>query len=212
MATATPTASATTPPLTLPPAGVYAYTTTGSESIGVPGGTRSYPKTSTITVEDSGCGVSEDWQPNSQHSETRQLCINHGVVRLAGFSTRVAFFGVGSTETYACGHDAIVYSPDMTMGAATTFSCTSSDSTAQQTVTPDGFGHITVDGTSVRVLHVTVASTLTGENHGTSLQELWLSTDHSVLVKNTGRIDATQRGVNYHEKYALALQHLTPQQ
>jgi hypothetical protein len=64
----------------------------------------------------------------------------------------------------------------------------------------------------VRVLHVSVASVLMGENHGTSTQELWLTTEHSVLVKNTGQIDATQRGVNYHEKYALSLQHLTPQQ
>jgi hypothetical protein len=207
-ATPTPTAS----PLTLPPPGVYSYTTTGSESIGVPGGSRSYPKTSTITVENAGCGVKEDWQPNNQHSETKRLCLHHGVVRLAGFSTRVAFFGVGSTQTYTCGRDAVVYSPDMAVGQSSTFSCSSTDSTARQTVTPRGFTRLTVNGTSVRVLHVTVASMLTGANHGTSQQELWLSTDHSVLVKNTGRIDATQRGVNYHERYTLQLQHLTPQE
>lgn len=207
-----PSPTPTAAPLSLPPPGVYAYSTTGSESIGVPGGSRSYPKTSTITVENAGCGVTEDWQPNNQHSETRQLCLHNGAVRLAGFSTRVAFFGVGSTETYSCGPDAIVYAPTMTLGKSTTFSCSSSDSTAKQTVTPVGFTHLTVDGTSVRVLHVTVASALSGANEGTSLQQLWLSTNHSVLVKNTGRIDATQGGVSYHERYSLDLQHLTPQQ
>jgi hypothetical protein len=191
---------------------VYAYETSGSESIGVPGGTRSYPKSSTITVENTGCGVMEDWQPNNQHSETRQLCLHRGSVRLASFSTYVAFFGVGSTESYTCGSDAVVYSPDMTIGQSTTFTCNSSDSATKQTVTPDGFEHLTVDGTSVRVLHITIASLLMGEDHGTSTQELWLTTDHCVLVKNTGQIDATQRNVNYHEKYSLSLQHLAPQQ
>lgn len=208
--TATPTVTAS--PLSLPPQGVYAYTTTGRESIGVPGGSRSYPDTSTITVENSGCGVIEDWQPNNQHSETRELCLHHGTVRLAAFSTHIAFFGVGSTESYTCGRDAVVYSPDMTLGQSTSFTCDSADSAAKQTVTPDGFDHLSVDGTSVRVLHITVASVLMGQNHGTSTQQLWLTTDHAVLVKNTGQIDATQRGVNYHEKYTLSLQHLTPQQ
>lgn len=210
--TPSPTPTATASPASLPPPGVYAYTTRGSESIGVPGGSRSYPNTSTITVENSGCGVLEDWQPNNQHSETRQLCLHDGAVLLAGFSTQIGFFGVSSSESYVCGPDAIVYSPDMTIGQSTTFTCDSPDSAAKQTVTPDGFEHLTVDGTSVRVLHVTVASVLTGQNHGTSMQELWLTTNHSVLVKNTGQIDATRRGVNYHEKYSLSLQHLTPQQ
>lgn len=205
-----PTASPS--PLSLPPPGVYSYSTTGGEQVGVPGGDRSYPKTTTITVERTSCGVNEIWAPSTQHSETRQLCLHNGAVRLAGFSTSVSFFGVGSAEHYTCGSDATVYSPGMTLGHGTTFRCASADSSAVQTVTPIGFTHLTVGGTKVRTLHITVASALSGANQGSSTQQLWLTTDHSVLVRNTGRIDATQHGVSYHESYDLRLDDLTPKQ
>src|SRR5438128_2612798 len=86
-----------------------AHCTTGEERVAVPGGNRSLPKTTTITVEANGCGESEEWDASTQHSETRTLCVQGDEVRLAGFESKVSFFGFGSDDTYACGTDAVVY-------------------------------------------------------------------------------------------------------
>jgi hypothetical protein len=189
---------------------VYSYATTGGEHIDAPGGNRPFPATTNITVETNGCGVTEKWDASTQHSETRQLCLHHGDVRLASFATTVKYLGFGSTNSYTCGSDAIVFSPDGKLGQASTVRCTSKDSTADLTVTPVRFQPLEVDGTSVRTLKVTVTSVLSGANQGHSSQQLWFTTDDSVLVKNTGTVDAKQGGVDYHEQYGLMLNHLTP--
>ncbi|MBV9485196.1 MAG: hypothetical protein JO246_03995, partial [Frankiaceae bacterium] len=58
----------------LPPPGVYSFRTSGDEEVGLPGGHRDLPNTTTITVAATGCGESEEWAASTQHSESRVLC------------------------------------------------------------------------------------------------------------------------------------------
>jgi hypothetical protein len=195
----------------LPRPGVYTYATTGTEKIDLPGGSRMFPGTTTITVESSGCGVTEEWAPTSEHSESRQLCADAGTVRLASFTSRVAFFGFGNTETYRCGTDAVVYLTHHATGPKSSFRCTSGDSTAAETVTPKGIVRLRIGRRTVRTVRLSVRAALSGANAGTSDQNLWFTTGRGVLVRTAVHTDARQRGVDYHADYTLRLNDLHPQ-
>jgi hypothetical protein len=189
---------------------VYTYRTHGQERAAIPGGSRNLPDTTTITVEPAECGESEEWDASTEHSESRTLCVTGDSIRLASFTSRIAFYGFGNTDTYTCGTDAVVYSPDAEPGTATTFSCHGDNGTATETLTEVGYQHLTVGGTRVETLHVHVDATLTGDNKGHSSQDLWVTTDNSVLVRTKVSTDATGSGVHYTSAYRLDLTNLTP--
>jgi hypothetical protein len=205
-----PAPTGTSRPVALPPTGVYSYRTSGEEEVGIPGGHRTLPATTTITVESTGCGESEEWDASTQHSETRVLCLDNGAVRLDSFTSKISFFGFGSTNTYDCGPDAVVYSPDTKLGEPLSFTCTSDNGAARQTLTEIGYRHIVVGGTRVRVLHVHVDTVLTGSNSGTSRQDLWVTTGTSIPVRTDVHTDATSEGAHYTSNYRLELTDLEP--
>jgi hypothetical protein len=85
------------------------------------------------------------------------------------------------------------------------YKCKSPDAVASQQAHVIGYSRMSVGGKSVRVLHVTVNTTLTGSDAGTSTQDYWISTKTPVLVKETGKVEATQQSIHYTEVYSLTL-------
>jgi hypothetical protein len=220
-ASATPTHSSGTghpssrptaqPAPTLSEPGVYTYATTGSEQTSVPGTERSFPATTPVTVAAKGCGESVTWQPFDQHSETQVLCLTHGGVRLASYQTKISFFGTGSNEDFKCPANALVYPQGFRPGQTSSFTCVSSDSQLTQQLTAVGFATLHAGGVAVRTLHIHVTATLSGSESGSSSQDFWVATSNSLVIRNKGRVDATQDGVNYKEKFNLRLDSVRPQ-
>ena len=79
----------------VPAAGVYAYTTAGSESfdLGFMNARHAYPKRTVITVRRGGCGVQMRWEPLDVRSTTWETCPARGRWTIAGFDEVHEFFG-----------------------------------------------------------------------------------------------------------------------
>jgi hypothetical protein len=195
------------------PAGVlgsFSYATTGSEQTNIPGTKRIYPSTTTFTNTRAGDCVNSTWKPVSEHVQTQQLCADGKTIRIASDDQTISFFGINSSENFACGQDAYLYQPGVKAGHVWNYKCTSADATATQAAHVLGYETMSVGGTAVRVLHVQLITTVSGAESGKSTQDYWIGTATPLLMKETGTVSATQKGIQYQETYSLTLDSLTP--
>lgn len=213
-ATTTPTSvgTTTTSATPIPPGvlGSFSYATNGSEGTNIPGTQRTFPKTTTIKNTRSGCGVLSTWKPIAGHVQSQLLCPDGSSLKIKAYQTTITFFGLSSGENFTCSGDSFIYRPHAKAGQTWKYPCKSADATAHQTAHVIGYSTMSVGHTSVRALHVRVATTLRGSDRGSSTQDYWIWTKKPVLVKETGKVTATQQGVHYQSTYSLTLDSLTP--
>jgi hypothetical protein len=197
--------------LQLPTLGNYSYATTGGEQTSIPGTGRTWPKTTTISVTKSGCGINQTWKPLSTHVETQQLCLIHNQVHLISYQTTLTFFGQTITQRFTCARNAYIYSPALKPGDRWSFTCTTQGAKVVQHLKAVGYQTFDVGGTKVRTLHISIPSNLGGGDSGTSQQDLWIAaTNRPMEIRDTSSIDAKQSGVAYKESRTLQLKHLQP--
>jgi hypothetical protein len=124
-APAVATSTTVMPVRTLPPLGVYRYTTTGEESVDVLGGaTHRYPDETTITVTADGCGVLLRWDALQERRDEWRLCTNEeGLVEGDGLQYH-EFFGQPDAEGVVCPTAPVVVPAIVASGPATEFHCT----------------------------------------------------------------------------------------
>lgn len=204
---ASSTSSAAAPPGVL---GTFSYATTGGEGTNIPGTTRQFPKTTTITNKLSSCGISSTWKPIPEHVQKQVLCPAGDGVKIKAYETMISFYGVSSGESFTCSGPSYLYRNGVKAGDTWSFKCKSPDATAVQHSEAIGFESLNVGGTAVRVLHVHVSTKLKGEDSGSSSQDYWIGTKRPVLVKETGKVTANQKNVHYSSSYSLALKSLSP--
>jgi hypothetical protein len=204
---ATPKPTEAVPPGVL---GTFTYATTGSEQTNIPGTHRDFPKKSEITNKLEGCGVSSTWKPVPQHVQKQVLCPASDGIKVSSYETSISFFGVTSGENFQCSGPSYIYREGVSAGDVRRFKCKAPDATAVQKSEAVGFQTINVDGTRVRTLHVHVETHLQGQDAGTSTQDYWIATKQPVLVKERGKVAATQQGVHYESTYSLTLTSLSP--
>jgi hypothetical protein len=190
--------------------GTFTYATSGGEGTTIPGTQRDFPKTTKITNKLEGCGVASTWTPIPQHTQKQVLCPGSDGIKITSYETTISFYGVKSGENFKCSGPSYVYRNDASAGDAWTFRCKSPDAVAVQTTRAVGYEKLDVGGTSVRTLHVHVVAKLTGGSNGTSTQDLWIATAKPILVKETGKVTASQQNVRYSSTYSLALKSLSP--
>jgi hypothetical protein len=194
--------------LQTPALGNYSYATTGGESTSFPGTARQFPKTTTVSLTKSGCGIQETWKPLATHVETEQLCLVNNQVHLVSYQTTLSFFGQTVTQKFTCAKNAYIYSPTLKPGDSWSFTCTSQGSKVVQHLKAVGFD---VGGTKVRTLHISVPSNVGGSANGTSQQDLWIAaTNRPHMIRNTAHIDARQGSFSYTENLTLQLKSLKP--
>ncbi|HEX3705387.1 MAG TPA: hypothetical protein VHV76_02045 [Mycobacteriales bacterium] len=208
--TAAKTSSSSSTPIPPGVLGAFSYATTGYETTTIPGTKRSFPATTTITNTKQGCGVESTWKPSSDHVQSQLLCPSGSALKIASYKTKISFFGISSGENFKCSGDSFIYQPGVAAGHVWKYKCTSPDAVASQQAHVLGYSRMSVGGTSVRVLHVRVETTLTGSDSGKTTQEYWIATKKPVLVKESGTVTATQQGVHYTEAYSLTLKSLSP--
>jgi hypothetical protein len=194
-----------------PALGNYSYATTGGESTSFPGTARKFPKTTTVSLTKSGCGIQETWKPLSSHVETEQLCIINNQVHLISTQTTLSFFGQTVTQKFTCASNAYVYAPTLRPGDTWSFVCTSKDSKVTQHLKALRYQTFDVGGTNVRTLKISVASTVSGGDSGDSKQTIWIAaTNRPQMIRNVASINAKQGSFSYTENQQLQLKSLTP--
>ena len=196
------------------PAGVYRYATEGHEEVDALGGTRhDYPASSTVTYSRSGCGTEERWQPLEERVGVTQTCAGAEGTEIRSTFQQREFFGQRQSETYTCSPGTLALPDDPRPGRTWSGTCRSDDSAFALRGRVVGLEELSVGGTRVPVVHVTISGTLTGSTRGRSDRELWLRRD-GLLVQAAADTDTdadTAGGtVRYQERYRLRLQSLTP--
>jgi hypothetical protein len=194
------------------PAGVYVYTTSGSESISALGGKRHrYPARSTITVAAGGCGMTLRWDVLTSRWNRYEVC---GRGTLLGAWTETHRF-VGRTDRTAWRCEATRWLPARrTAGATSRYSCRASGTVQRGTQTVVGEELVMVGSEHVPALHVRIAAAETGSVRGPIDEERWLEPSSGLPLRIV--YDVTTRNpspigdVVFVERYDLRLTSLTP--
>ena len=215
-----------------PAAGVYVYTTTGSEGVdALDGTTHTYPATSTITVTRGGDGcLTTRWAPLEQRWDEEVLCPDDdgGWSRVAT-TVHHSFFNQDETRASRCDGPGFVPAPggdggqgDGGTGGEPTWTCESEgsgrsgESLAQGTVGVVGRDTVTVEGVDRPALHVRYEDEVSGETTGTGTLDRWYALDRlPLLLREVGSASSSSETVigtvDYHEDYELVLASWEPQ-
>src|SRR5688500_2560245 len=90
-------------PAGVQPAGTYTYRTSGAEQIGGPlPGRHRYGPRSTVTVDLSGCELSERWDASPERWAEWRYCITGDTWRLQSVTDHHEFFGRTEEYSYRC--------------------------------------------------------------------------------------------------------------
>ena len=185
--------------------GVYAYRTTGGESLDVLGGaSHRYPAETTITVVETACGVRLRWDPLAGRSTTWTLCTRSGGVELRGLDQAHTFFGHADRTQYACTQ------------AGERFACRAAHGTETGQAAVVGEAGVEVGGERVRALHVRMTARVGGGSSGTETTEWWLQAGTGlplelVVSSRTSRAEPVVGQVHYRENATLRLASTTPE-
>jgi hypothetical protein len=207
-----PTSNAGSHQVTLqtPALGDYSYSTTGGESTSFPGTGRTFPKTTTVSLTKSGCGIKETWKPLASHVETEQLCLINNQVHLLSYQTTLGFFGQSVTQKFTC-TNAYIYAPTSRPGDSWSFSCSGEGAKVTQTLKALRYQTFTIGGTKVKTLKISVSSAIAGGDSGDSKQTIWIAaTNRPQMIRNVASINAKQGSFSYRENATLQLESLTP--
>jgi hypothetical protein len=199
-----------------PDAGVYLYATQGYEDTNALGGARhDYPAESPVTVQQSGCGWSERWQPLDQRWDEWTLCPSSGGVYGSHFTTFHEFFKKTQQQDLDCSPSNFFAPVDAHAGQSWWASCSGSPGTVQGTTSVVGFETLTIGGTAVRSLHIHFDLQFSGSNRGRGLQDRWQDATTGLLLKLVTDLDLQSSSpfgdVHYGEHYHLDLSSLRPQ-
>jgi hypothetical protein len=199
-----------------PATGVYRYLTSGSEHIDVLGGaTHHYPKLTSITVTQAGCGVTLRWDVLKERREEWQLCGTPRGVELGTHGIQLhMFFGHGDLEPFVCDRAVLLTPADRVPSPPVQLDCRLMGAVwrpAWEVVGPErrSVGTATIPVTHVRE---TVADNSSYFEH--TVVDWWLD-DHGLPIAMTSTKSSKSNSglvgdVVYTEHYSATLQSLTP--
>ncbi|HEX6424884.1 MAG TPA: hypothetical protein VFZ79_15480 [Acidimicrobiales bacterium] len=206
-----------------PPAGVYVYTTTGSEKVDALGGiTHTYPATSTITVTADGDGcLAFRWAPLEQRRDEEVLCPDDdGGWSRVSTTLHHSFLDQDETRVSACDGPGFVPAPDgdgeLAWSCESEGSGRSGESLAEGTGRVVGTDTVAVEGVERAALHVRYEDEVTGETAGSGTLDRWYARDRFPLLLRevssaTSSSETVIGTVTYQEDYELVLASWEPQ-
>jgi len=155
-------------------AGVYVYSTRGTESIDALGGARhSYPPTTSITAVAVPCGVRLDWRALEGRSTSWTLCATPAGIEVKRYVEVHRFFGSTDRTAYECAGTVLLPSA-RSARASRPYRCRTSGATQVGTVLAVGRGNVGADGTRRAAIHVRTTAHVLGASHGTETVDWWL--------------------------------------
>jgi hypothetical protein len=222
----TPTATAT-PSDRTPAPGVYTFDGDGTESLSFLSTQQSQGPTlpATITPDGHGC-----WrfvvEYNTFHTQGWDWCRDGARIREGGGTTVQKFdfvaYTVDEHSTITCDPPFVIVDTDAHAGDTTTSNCkghsttTNGDMVTTGTVRFVAREQLTVDGTTVPVLHYRADRIISGDQTGHESSDFWFATDDGMLVRNERDIEvaspapAPLNSVTYREHGWFQLASLTP--
>jgi len=199
------------------PAGVYVYSTRGSESVSALGGaTHAYPPRSTITVTETPCGMSLRWDVLQTRSTTSNICVGGGsrrIQRVDGWTERHQFFGQDDSTTWSCGTSAWLVATGR-RGAKRAYRCRSGGTTENGLLAVEGPETIDVGGVPITTVHLRIEQVEAGGAHGRIVEERWLEPETGLPLRlgyHARSVNGSPIGdVTFTEDYDLSLLSLQP--
>jgi hypothetical protein len=195
--------------------GVYSYTTTGGESLSLPGADRSFPSESQVIVSDDSKACSTmDWVPIVQHTETTVACPGpHHSIVVSDFVTHEEISNATTTSVVDCPNTMYLVPPIDVAGTHWSATCHQVNPAEPVTVTGQVLSSapVVVGGVSVPAYHVHLVLTFSGSaESGTSPVDFWISMTKGLLLKEQEGAQISQDGVHYSETMGTLLESLTP--
>jgi hypothetical protein len=187
-------------PAVLPPhpaVGVYVYDTQGSERISA-GITHHYPRQTTVTITESGCGLQVRWDALAGRRSIGQLCVRGNGWQLVTYTDVHKFLYLEDVHSYTC-------DPPVAVTGGVTTTCRGSGTVLTSTLQR-------LD-TSGGVRHVRISQHGTGKSTSNGTIDAWLLPNGLPQ-----RLDITDHGsqqvlgsvVTYDEKASFTLTSTTP--
>lgn len=197
------------------PQGVYAYRTTGSESISALGGTtHRYPRRSTITVTKAPCGMTLRWDVLTTRWNTWTVCVKgERSQSLDGWVEHHVFFGQDDETRWDCNGAPWLTDPSG-IGTRTSQLCDGDDATQAGTVDVLDEVTIPVGGVPVQTIHMRVKADEDGASRGPLVEERWVERETGLPVRIRYGVrtsnDSPIGDVTFEEGYDLRLVSLEP--
>jgi hypothetical protein len=209
-----PDPSTSVPQLEMPREGVYAYDTSGEESIDALGGdTHSYPAETAMTVVTEGCGFRVTWTPLAGRSESSLLCPDGGGLAMQESTTAHEFLRQSDEERFRCDAGAWWLPPPGTTTWTTT--CQTSDRVSTRTARLVGNETLNIGGESQNAVHVRYDDVLTAGSSGTTTSDLWLDPETGLVLRQHNEADTRNDSVIgvvvFRERLDLTLRSIDPQ-
>jgi hypothetical protein len=198
-----------------PTPGVYLYDTTGTESVTALGGqTNTYPGTTTLTVTDTQCGVDARWDIATGRYDTDSLChAADGSWELTQSVVSDRFFNQTQVDTSTCAN-VVELAADPKPGSETSGRCTNGDSFTDNVYKVIGTESLTIGGTKVDTVHITLTFTQGGSRSGGGTEDRWVQAGTNLVVKakSTESDDSPSPvgRVTYKQDYEITLRSMTP--
>jgi hypothetical protein len=196
--------------------GVYQYATSGSEHIDVLGGaTHHYPRVTTITVTQSGCGVALRWDVLKERREEWHLCGTPQGVELGARGVQLhMFFGRGDVEPFVCDRVVVLAPVDRTPSPAVQLDCKLMGAVWRPAWEVVGPEQRSVGTTTIPVMHVRETVDNNSNYYEHTVVDWWLD-DHGLPIemsctKSSKSNSGLVGDVVYTEHYRATLQSLTP--
>jgi hypothetical protein len=195
---------------------VYAYRTSGGESISVASANHQYPERTFTTVRHMGdCR----WQAKSdvikEHTDIRNLCSQPGSFTQLSQSREIEFYGAKDGAEQVCEPPSLQHAVGETPGTISNSVCKDDTSASKFERTYVGLEQVTVGGVNIEVAHIKIRSVLSGRTEGTAFDELWFLPTNGLTVRwdrtvNTLADAAFGAKVRYEEQASFLLESLTP--
>jgi hypothetical protein len=200
----------------LPQEGVYAYDTTGSETVSLGGARHDYPPVTYGTVRrTSGCEWTFERVIVKEHSDRTLFCSRPDVLLFLSQLTKVTFFGQTVSDEVKCDPPQRVVQAGDAAGSSREYVCHSPTYELRARVTRVGRERIVVGGQTVEAERIRVDATISGDANGTSVAEQWWLPSSSVLARETrsseSRAHEFGATIDYRERATFHLRSLNPQ-
>jgi hypothetical protein len=208
-------ASSPAAPAGTQPQGVYRYATSGSEQIGgaLPGRHR-YGPTTTVTVDLSGCDLTERWDAGPQRWAEWRYCVTGDTWRLESVTDHHEFFGQVEEYSYRCSGRRVPRPAQIEQGFEWTDRCRASRIAAVARGEVVSIAPLSVAGTRVEAVRLRVRTAFSRRVTGGYVMDSWLRRTDGLLLRRTFRSETRVRSavgvVPARERYSLRIRSLQP--
>jgi hypothetical protein len=197
------------------PTGTYEYSSDGFERIGGPlPGRHRYGPTSTITVDLSGCDLTERWDARPERWAEWRYCITGDTWRLESVTDHHEFFGQTEENSYRCSGRRVPRPAEIEQGFRWTDRCRAPRISAVARGEVASIGPIAAAGVRVDAVHLRIRTAFTGRVTGGYVLDSWLRRSDGLLLRRTfesaTRVRSAVGTVPDRERYSLRIRSLQP--